>query len=327
MSRTPRAYVVRPYPHNIHRLKDFLEQNRVALGWPGMGSLEGCTTRESIKQQVAYHYGYSTRQLGNAGGQIHRFCNEMVEGDYVLVPDGSQVYIGRVVSPYRFAPEFDTDETGWSHYHDVEWFFHKQPVDKSDLDGRVVGSLKGQSTFFESWGDSVKKFLDDHANYTPERGNNRDLMEAYLKRLQSGTARGINASSFENFVKDVLGIHFPLLQRQSTTASKVGDTDLLADCIGGIKIRVQVKFYDPLKGGVGRAAIDQLALSMDSSDTGLVVTSGVFTEDVRKYVTEIVKGEDGKSITLVNGEQLVGLLFENLDKFSGEQLRKWGVIV
>ena len=327
MASVPRAYVVRAYPHNFHRLKDFLALNRVALGWPSMGSLEACTTREAIKQKVASHYGYTSRVLGNVGGQLHRFCNELVVNDFVLVPEGSQVYIGRVTSPYRFAPEYDTDETGWSHFHEVEWLFNKQPVDKLDLDGRVVGSLKGQSTFFESWGDSIQQFIERHPNYTPERGNNRDLMDAYLKRLQGGTARGINASSFEGFVKDVLGIHFPLLQRQSTSASKLGDTDLLADCIGGIKIRVQVKYYDPERGGVGVEAIQQLALSMEPSDTGLVVTSGVFTDAARKYAAEVLQGEDGKSITLVSGEQLVGLLFENLDKFSGEQLRRWGLIV
>lgn len=320
-----KAYVVRPFPHGIHRLKEFLTSNRVAVGWPLMGSLESCKDRNAIKKILRENYGYSSRKLGNAGGQLHRFCNELSINDFVLVPNGSQVYIGRVTSTYKYDPEKDSEVEGWCHYRDVEWLFEKQPVEKTVLDGKIVASLKGQSTFFESWGDSVAEFVKKNPKYRPDKLNNLDLVDDYLKRLQSGDAAGISANTFESMVCDVLKVQFPTLERLGTRNSKEGDTDLRALCIGDIVVRIQVKYFDPAKGDAQPGVVEQLSKSMDQGDNGIVITSGYFSKEAEKYAEQISEKE-GKTISLVNGQQFVELLFDNLDRFNGEQLRRWGVI-
>ena len=40
MKNTKKAWLVRAYPHGKYRFNEFRENNIVAIGWPGIGSLE-----------------------------------------------------------------------------------------------------------------------------------------------------------------------------------------------------------------------------------------------------------------------------------------------
>ncbi|WP_153127021.1 hypothetical protein [Peribacillus tepidiphilus] len=53
-----KAWVVRPYPHGINRIKEFLTKKEnqdegngiIAIGWPNIGVLSNKSTKEEIKK-------------------------------------------------------------------------------------------------------------------------------------------------------------------------------------------------------------------------------------------------------------------------------------
>ena len=64
-----RAWVVRPYPHNIYRMQEFLDENMIAIGWPGIGDLSAVINREDFKE-VLKNQDSSPRELGQATGNL-----------------------------------------------------------------------------------------------------------------------------------------------------------------------------------------------------------------------------------------------------------------
>jgi hypothetical protein len=65
------AWVIRPYPHGINRVKEFLTKREnqeigngiIAVGWPCIQDLSTKNTRESIKEAIKTYYSYSSRSL------------------------------------------------------------------------------------------------------------------------------------------------------------------------------------------------------------------------------------------------------------------------
>ena len=98
------AWVVRPKPHGIDRLEQFIEHDIVAIGWPGVGDLTG-VSKSDIRARIEANYDGSAHKLGQAVGQVDRFVNKIATDDYVLVPTGGDVYIGMVKSGYSWRPE------------------------------------------------------------------------------------------------------------------------------------------------------------------------------------------------------------------------------
>jgi len=45
------CWLIRPYPHNINRMPNFLENNIIAIGWPGIGDLTACD-KQSVQQRI-----------------------------------------------------------------------------------------------------------------------------------------------------------------------------------------------------------------------------------------------------------------------------------
>ncbi|MDR1166971.1 MAG: hypothetical protein LBO66_14085 [Deltaproteobacteria bacterium] len=120
-------WVIRPEPNYTNRLREFLEQGMMAIGWPGMGDLSGGLSREDISQRLRATYThYETDQkhdLSVAAGILDRFVNQVKVGDYVLVPEEPRFYIGEVLSDYIFKPELDNDgaDAGYPHWRAVRY--------------------------------------------------------------------------------------------------------------------------------------------------------------------------------------------------------------
>jgi restriction system protein len=296
------AWVVRPYPDGQYRGTEFLTKNFVAIGWPGISDLAPCETREDIKTRLSehgYEYG-SARSLGQAAGNIYRFIHEIQVGDFVLVPDGPEVYIGTVVSEYVYDSSIDTSDEGYPHQRQVEWCHEKRAIPRNFLPGRLFDALKGQQTVYSTYHDDVEDIVTNHGRlFTGE--SNYDLKVEYLKRLSTGRLLGMNSNLFENAVCGVYRHFFPGLRRLSTTNSNKGDTDLLAELPGGVTVRIQVKYFYTDQGALEASVVDQLAESMDPGDHGIIVTSGTISEAATKKAKTI----PDKSISFIDGPQFV----------------------
>ncbi|WP_173019551.1 CBS domain-containing protein [Streptomyces alkaliphilus] len=122
-----------------------LEDGVLIIGWRGLDNLEG-SSREDIRKAMDEAYPReSPYTIGNWTGQIHRFVNEIADGDLVVMPLKSGVVnIGRVVGGYAYRPEA---EEGTRHTRRVEWLI--RDIDRETFKPDLLSSLGSLLTVFE----------------------------------------------------------------------------------------------------------------------------------------------------------------------------------
>lgn len=137
------AWLVRPFPHKIKRLEEFKTNNIVAVGWPGIGDLTG-KSREDIKAILSGSpYNFSGLQLGNAYATVDLFVNRMQVGDFILVPDGEDIYFCEITSDYYIENSVNNDNDGYPHQRKIKWL---SSTLRKDLSMSLRSSLKVQRT-------------------------------------------------------------------------------------------------------------------------------------------------------------------------------------
>lgn len=108
-----KAWLLRPNPHHIHRMREFLDEGIIAIGWPELGSLIG-KAKEDIRTDLMPH-PYTPDQRGTATSTINRFVNEMRINDIVVIPDGDKIYFCSITSDYFFDPTKSGQTEGYPH--------------------------------------------------------------------------------------------------------------------------------------------------------------------------------------------------------------------
>jgi len=302
-------------------MREFLSDNMVAIGWPGIGDLTQKCTREAIKEALLTCYQYSSRSLGQAAGQIFRFKEEMRKNDYVVVPDGPAVYVGTVKSDsYVYNGAVDSDDKGYPHQREVQWLYDKRAVPRNELTGRMFDSLKGQQAVFTTYFDDVDDLVKNK-RYLFTKQSTVDLQNQYLGKLQAGLLRGVNSNTFEEAVQVLLNKYFPGIARQGKSSSPQGDTDLKAELPGDVTVRVQVKHFYTGPGALPDWVVDQLAASMEPGDNGIIVTAGSVSDDARSKADQL----SDKRITFIDGPTFVDLLFASIDEMPDDKLAVLGL--
>jgi 5-methylcytosine-specific restriction protein B len=118
----------------------WLSDGYVSLSAAQLGPASQDTSYDDLKQQVetAYQhksYAYRAQQLE----ELDRFIRQARDGDLVLTPIKSALYLGEVTSgPYAKKPE------GYLR-RDVRWLNQEEPVDSSDVPAKVQALLQTQS--------------------------------------------------------------------------------------------------------------------------------------------------------------------------------------
>ena len=126
-------WVIRPEPNFQNRLEDFVGQGMVAIGWPDVGDLGGGLDRKALSDRLKETYSHyraeQKSELAVAAGVLDRFVNQISEGDIILVPNGENIYLAKVVGPYEFHPELSHDgpEAGYPHWHRVSYLNDGKP--------------------------------------------------------------------------------------------------------------------------------------------------------------------------------------------------------
>ncbi|MDR1656658.1 MAG: hypothetical protein LBT47_03740 [Deltaproteobacteria bacterium] len=128
-----KLWVIRPEPNFQNRLHAFIDNGMVAIGWPSVGDLGGGLDRNALSDRLKVTYQHyqaeQKSELAVAAGVLDRFVNHINEGDIVLVPNGSIVYLAKVIGPYEFHTELSQDgpETGYPHWHRVVYLNGGKP--------------------------------------------------------------------------------------------------------------------------------------------------------------------------------------------------------
>ncbi|RED65376.1 hypothetical protein [Cohnella phaseoli] len=128
-----KIYSLRPIPALEGKVKQFLEDNYVSIGYPGIGDLEGAD-RHEIETRLA-DGGFAER--GREAAEIDLFVNGVQDGDYVLLENGDTVMIGDV-GDYFYVESSDTGEDGTCHRRGVTWL---RRIPRSELNDLVQGTL------------------------------------------------------------------------------------------------------------------------------------------------------------------------------------------
>ncbi len=133
MKNTKKAWLVRAYPHGKYRFNEFRENNIVAIGWPGIGSLEYKPLKEELDSILSGDpYNLKGIPRGLASSTITLFINSMNIDDYVLVPIDDNIYIGKIISDYKYQEDKDNDQEGYPHQREVRWMAQTTRTELSD---------------------------------------------------------------------------------------------------------------------------------------------------------------------------------------------------
>lgn len=137
-----KAWLIRPFPHNIDRLSNFKSDNIIAIGWPEVSSFSGKDKNELREILKNYPENYSPSQLGAALATVNIFVNEMSEEDFVIIPYEDDIYFVKVTSDYFFEPTKVKD--GYPHQRKIEWL--KGPISRDQLPDDLRNSLRAPRT-------------------------------------------------------------------------------------------------------------------------------------------------------------------------------------
>lgn len=138
-----RVWLLRPLPHGSNQMQYFLDNNRIAVGYPvgqSLANLSNDELRERLRNAPNH------RDWESGIGNVERLVRFMKPADLVVVPDENarDVYFAEIVSDYIYEPSLDVDQegTGFPHQREVRWFFDKQPILRNELPEPLLKSLR-----------------------------------------------------------------------------------------------------------------------------------------------------------------------------------------
>lgn len=141
------SWLLRPNPIQKDRMQIFLSDDIVAIGWPRLPDLTN-KNRDDIKHLLlkAYpeKYAPNSTNLGNVATVIDSFSNQFEHGDFVVVPHGDDIYIGRIDGDYYYDESKANDIDGYPHQRKVQWLFG--PISRDKIPTDLRSSLRAQMT-------------------------------------------------------------------------------------------------------------------------------------------------------------------------------------
>jgi len=317
------AWAVRPKPHNIDRIEEFLEKSMAAIGWPLLGDLTGHNTDQIREIYKKAYPGGGPRSVGQSVGIIGRFVN-IKKGDAIAVPYGGEVYFGTASSEYSFHKEFAGDDVGYPHWVGVDYALDGRAISRNQLPAQLYAALKGRQSVFGLPFEAAQAVINNPRGYQPSKNAReyKELKAKYIKKLKEGNIPGVNDDQFESAVQAVLSFYFPYIKRLGKQNAPPGaDTDLLAELPGKVVVRVQVKCFREQLGNLGVAAVEQLRKSMNPGDNGIIVT----TNEADADAVALAEKSPERPIDIIDVNEFAEIVFENIDKLRDEDLHRLGL--
>lgn len=285
----------------------------VAIGWVVMGNLSLLKTREEIKEKYReVHPEDSEAKVGIGAGTLHRFANEMKEGDFVLTPlkVSREVLIGKVSSDYIYDPQAISID--YPNIRRVKWL---KKVSRDQLSAPLRNSIGGIMAVFSV--DShireveallVKKKLPD-AEVVQEPPFHEQV-QAQADEMISDLLSQIDFYDFQYLVAGLLKAMGFKVRVSSPGPDKGVDILASPDAFGfqTPRIRVQVKHR---RGQAGAPEVQQLAGAAGQNEA-LFVSTGGFTPQAIK------EAEKHPKLALIDRDRFVTLLLEHYEKLDPE---------
>jgi len=167
-------WLVRTNPENTNRLKEFLENDIIAIGWSNLLDLTNMPKSEIFTELSRKNYSCSNVKLG----VINHFVNNIKVDDLCIIPYGEKIYIAKVTSPYYY--DATKVEDGYPHQRKVEFINKDKPISRASLPESIRKSL-GAQNYVAHLRHRIEEFKAFLAEAEPGSGNIN--LQEKLKKL------------------------------------------------------------------------------------------------------------------------------------------------
>lgn len=311
--------------HNDQPQLDLVGNGFISIGWDDTGDLRLAAhgDRDRMKALVAEVYpSYKPGAIPGAAGTLLAFAERMQVGDIVVYPHkpDSTLNFGRIEGDYTY----DASLPLHRHRRAVTWLKTGIPRTTFSQGARYeVGSaitifqIRRHAAEFEAYiegapspaaaaaVDEVETTVDEPSADRIKQYTHDFIIETLMRELE-----GVQFEHFVACLLEVMGY-----RTRVTQATGDGGVDVIAhrDPLGLEPpiIKVQCKRKTSTTGG---PEVQQLTgtLAAGGHELGLFVTLGAFSKDAQ----HIARAR--QDIRLINGTELVELIFEHYDRFTPE---------
>ena len=314
--------------HNNEKSLDLIGGAFISIGWEELGDLSQIPIdREDLKHRLATTFpSAKPGAIPVWAGLLWRFIKEMQVGDYVISPRKSDrtLSFGKIDSDFYVEPGVDLHP----NRRRVQWI--KTGVSRDEFSKSALNEIGSALTLFRvKTHDS--EFLQYFAVAEPgpihaaepdaevelaEDEPNAERVETYSVDFVVDILRQMDPYRFEHFVAGLLQAMG--YRATATVASGDGGVDVIASrdalAIEPPIIKVQCK---RTTSTIGAPDVQRLAgaLAHGGSELGLFVTLGTYSADALHLE------RTRQDLRLVNGKQLIDLVFENYESLDAEWKR------
>lgn len=316
--------------HNDQPQLDLVDNKFISIGWPQMGDMTSLPDdRDAVKELVAAAYpGAKPGAIPNYAGTLLAFRHRMKVGDLVVYPHkpDSTLNFGRIESDYFYAADADLHR----NRRRVSWLetdvprAHFSETARYELGSaitvfRVRRHLKELLAFLQGVGPAesgAKESIEEAVEAAADKPN-AERIESYTRDfVVDRLHRQLEGVDFEHFVAHLLQAMG--YRTRVTEASGDGGVDIVAhrDALGLEPpiIKVQCKRR---VDSVGGPDVQRLVgtLAPNGTELGLFVTLGNYSRDAQHIA------RTRQELRLINGKELVDLVFRHYDAFSPQYKR------
>jgi restriction system protein len=313
--------------HNDQPSLDLVSGGFISIGWEGLGDLSGIeVSRDVLKPLLSAAYpSAKPGAIPVWAGMIVRFANEIQVGDYVVSPNKADRTLNFGVVDGEFYVEPDTDLH--PNRRKVRWL--KTGVPRDDFSKSALHELGSALTLFQvkTHAGELLQFLrgdppppaptpDVEIEELVADEPNAERVDTYSRDYVVDVLRHMDPYRFEHFIAGLLTAMG--YRATPTVASGDGGVDVIASrdplAIEPPIIKVQCKRTTATIGGPD---VQKLAgaLAHGGAELGLFVTLGAYSSDALHLE------RTRQDLRLLNGSQLVDLIFEHYDTLAPEWKR------
>lgn len=326
--------------HNDHPELGLVQHGFISVGWDELGDLMAYGgDKDALKAKLAETYPDAKAGAFPVwAGVLYRFAYDMKPGDIVIYPyrPDSTLNFGRIEGEYSY----DASAPLHRQRRKVQWL--KTGIPRARFSKSARYEIGSAVTLFrvKSHEQEFLTFLNGGAppaSVTSTEGTTNGASTVSVEEATSTAEGEPNAERIEDYTRDFIidtllkqleGAHFEwfvahLLEAmgyrtQVTEVSGDGGFDVIAyrDPLGLEPPIIKVQCKRTL-GSIGAPDVQKLTgtLAPGGSELGLFVTLGTYSKDA------VHLGRTRQDLRLVNGRELVDLVFRYYEDFSPEWKR------
>ena len=255
------------------------------------------------KQYKKHHPDASNLVIAQQAGQMHRFCEEIKPGDYVITPSANSdiLYYGKVLDePYSFEPN---DDCPFEHRRRVSW--NSETASRSTFSVPFQNTTRSSLTVFRiSKIDEFLTAIQAEEYEPPEAVPAYNPYDSVIEQILT-----LDATEFELLVDHLL-VAIGFEETEVTGRPGDGGVDVVGTLnafnLAKVKVHVQVKRYQQ-GSKISARTVQDLRSSIPHGEQGAFIT----TSDYQSAAHQIATEDRFSRIGLINGRQLVDLLVEH----------------